>query len=41
MTTLENPSIRLEFDPFTGGLSAVTNKLTGETYGLSGDAFAV
>lgn len=38
---LQNVAMRLEFDPDAGGLSAITNKLTGETYTVHGDTFAV
>ncbi|MDA1088385.1 MAG: hypothetical protein O2901_15395 [Verrucomicrobia bacterium] len=38
---LETAALRMEFDRAAGGLSAITNKLTGETYAVSGDAFAV
>ncbi len=40
-TALETAALRLEFDRAAGGLIAITNKLTGETYAVSGDAFAV
>jgi hypothetical protein len=38
---LENAAMRLEFDREEGGLVAVANKLTGETYAVTGDTFAV
>ena len=38
---LETAALRLEFDHAVGGLAAITNKLTGETYAVTGDAFAV
>jgi len=38
---LENAVLNLAFDRAAGGLTAITNKLTGETYGITGDAFAV
>ena len=38
---LENGTFRAELDRQSGGLCAVTNKLTGETYAVTGDAFAV
>jgi hypothetical protein len=41
VTALENASLRLEFDPAAGGLTSITNKLTGETCTVAGDAFAV
>jgi hypothetical protein len=40
-TALETAALRLEFDRAAGGLIAITNKLTGETYAVSGDAFAI
>jgi hypothetical protein len=40
-TILENAALRLAFDRAAGGLTAIGNKLTGETYAVSGDAFAV
>jgi hypothetical protein len=40
-TVLENAAMRLEFDREAGGLRSVTNKLTGETYAVRGDAFSV
>lgn len=36
-----NAMLRVEFDRAAAGLTAITNKLTGETYAVSGDAFAV
>jgi hypothetical protein len=36
-----NAALRLELDRTAGGLRAITNKLTGETYAVSGDAFEV
>ena len=41
LSVLENASLRLEFDAAAGELRAVRNKLTGETYAVAGDAFAV
>ena len=38
---LETAALRLEFDGAAGGLTAITNKLTGETYAVTGDGFAV
>lgn len=38
---LETAEMRLAFDRAAGGLNAITNKLTGETYAVAGDAFAV
>jgi hypothetical protein len=38
---LEHAALRLEFDREEGGLVAVANKLTGETYAVTGDTFAV
>lgn len=38
---LETAALRLDFDRAAGGLAVITNKLTGETYAVSGDAFAV
>jgi hypothetical protein len=40
-TVLKNAALRLEFDREAGGLRSVTNKLTGETYAVRGDAFSV
>jgi hypothetical protein len=39
--TLANSQVGLSFDCHTGSLIAVQNKLTGETYRVSGDEFAV
>ncbi|MCU0873484.1 MAG: hypothetical protein MUE50_14175 [Pirellulaceae bacterium] len=39
--TLENGRLGLNFDQRTGTLTAIHNKLTGETYAVSGDEFAV
>ena len=39
--TLENGCLGLTFDRKTGTLSAVHNKLAGETYPVQGDAFEV
>jgi len=39
--TLQNAALRLDFDRNIGGLTAITNKLTGETCAVTGDAFAV
>lgn len=41
MNTLENATLRLTFDRFAGGLTAIANKLTGETCAVSGDTFAI
>lgn len=38
---LDNAALRLGFDREAGGLRSVKNKLTGETYAVTGDAFAV
>ncbi|MBI3922989.1 MAG: hypothetical protein HY318_16325, partial [Armatimonadetes bacterium] len=38
---LENKQLALHFDPATGRLRALQNKLTGETYQVNGDGFAV
>lgn len=38
---LENARLGLRFDPKTGTLTALQNKLTCETYGVSGDTFSV
>lgn len=38
---LETAALRLAFDHAAGGLTAITNKLTGETYAVTGDAFAI
>ncbi len=38
---LENARLGLSFDRKTGTLTALENKLTGETYGVSQDEFAV
>ncbi len=38
---LENGTLRLQFDSRAGGLTAIVNKLTGETYEIRGDAFVV
>jgi hypothetical protein len=40
-TVLENAALRLEFDRNIGGLTAIANKLTGETYAVTGDTFVV
>lgn len=40
-TVLESTNLRLEFDREAGGLTAIANKLTGETYSVAGDTFAV
>ena len=39
--TLENSRVGLGFDRSTGTLVAIQNKLTGETYSVSGDEFAI
>jgi hypothetical protein len=38
---LENAALRLEFNREAGGLVAITSKLTGETYAVTHDVFAV
>jgi len=38
---LENAALRLGFDREAGGLVAITSKLTGETYAVTNDVFAV
>ena len=38
---LENPFLDLRFDGDSGTLLALSNKLTGETYGIVGDQFSV
>lgn len=38
---LENASLSLQFEPNTGTLNRVGNKLTGETYSIRGDEFAI
>ena len=38
---LENAALRLEFNREAGGLVAITSKLTGETYAVINDVFAV
>jgi hypothetical protein len=38
---LENAFLRLAFDRQAGGLAAIINKLTGETYAVTGDAFTI
>ena len=38
---LESPALRVEFDPATVTIVALHNKLTGETYAVSGDRFAI
>ena len=38
---LENGTLALHFDAASGTLAAIGNKLTGETYPVSGDAFAI
>jgi len=38
---LETAALRLEFDREVGGMTAITNKLTGETFAVSGDTFAI
>lgn len=38
---LENAVLRVEFDHASGSLCALQNKLTGETYDIAGDEFAV
>ncbi len=38
---LENDTIALRFDAASGVLTAVENKLAGETYAVGGDEFAV
>jgi hypothetical protein len=38
---IENAALRLEFNRQAGGLVAITSKLTGETYAVTGDAFAL
>jgi hypothetical protein len=38
---LENNRIALDFDPETGALTSLHNKLTGETYRMDGDEFAI
>lgn len=38
---LENGRLGLSFDQNTGTLAAIRNKLTGETYSVSGDRFSV
>jgi len=38
---LQDPCIRLEFDRSTGSLTAIHNRLTGESYGVQGDLFSI
>ena len=38
---LENGTLALRFDAASGTLTAIENKLVGETYAVSGDGFAV
>ncbi len=38
---LENTVVKVEFDRDIGGLTAITNKLTGEMYIVTGDTFAI
>jgi len=40
-TILENTVLRLEFSRPGGGLIGIANKLTGETYAIADDAFAI
>lgn len=38
---LENGTLALDFDAASGTLAAIGNRLTGETYAVSGDAFTI
>lgn len=38
---LENRSLRLDIDRERGAVRAVHNRLTGETFAISGDGFAL